>query len=185
MPQCHVFFVGAYHTVIMLARYARLHLSVNSNRHYVPYAPAGCSSCCGSRTSRGVHECPHHRSDLSKLSTICTSKTTGSDFLSADLRSLYCVALVITLGLRPVRALPRIPLSSSRAPRLGRSPGVASRWLRQPDPAPTHKDSAPAPMGHRTVDPRDRRRSNGYGAVAVARTRRTKSQVASDRMPSS
>ena len=31
--------------------------------------------------------------------------------------------------------LPRLPLSSSRAPRLGRPPGVASRWLRQPRPS--------------------------------------------------
>ena len=41
--------------------------------------------------------------------------------------------------------LPRLPLSSSQAPRLGRPRGVAARWLRQPsvDPAPTRKDSAP------------------------------------------
>jgi hypothetical protein len=33
--------------------------------------------------------------------------------------------------------LPRLLLSSSQAPRLGRPAGVASRWLRQPRPA-TH-----------------------------------------------
>lgn len=31
-------------------------------------------------------------------------------------------------------SLPRLPLSSSRTPRLGRPPGVASRWLCQPRP---------------------------------------------------
>jgi hypothetical protein len=30
--------------------------------------------------------------------------------------------------------LPRLQLSNSQAPRLGRPPGVASRWLRQPRP---------------------------------------------------
>ncbi len=45
------------------------------------------------------------------------------------------IQLIDTGG--PVGHLPRLPLSSSQAPRLGRPPGVASRWLRQPRPG-TH-----------------------------------------------
>ena len=37
-------------------------------------------------------------------------------------------------GLGRSRLLPRLPLSSSRSPRLGRPTDVASRWLRQPRP---------------------------------------------------
>jgi len=40
-------------------------------------------------------------------------------------------------GVLQMTHLPRPPLSSSQAPRLGRPAGVASRWLRQPRPG-TH-----------------------------------------------
>jgi hypothetical protein len=40
--------------------------------------------------------------------------------------------------------LPRHPLASARPLRLGRTAGIASQWLRQPRPATTRQDSAPA-----------------------------------------
>ena len=57
--------------------------------------------------------------------------------------------------------LPRLPLSSSQAPRLGRPPGVASRWLRQPRPG-THS------QGFRAYQEDGRRAGHGIGRAPNA-----------------
>jgi hypothetical protein len=54
---------------------------------------------------------------------------TGAPRTEISRRSTRFIQRAVSL---PVGHLPRLPLSSSQAPRLGRPPGVAARWLRQP-----------------------------------------------------